>query len=857
MTVPRHMNCVERCTRENFYRISSFFVKCQLAGRLRTLTLEDYQRKRDFRKSPEPASGPVSHSSHLRFCVQKHDARNLHFDFRIEYNGALKSWAVPRGPSLDPAVKRLAVEVEDHPLAYLDFEGVIPAGNYGAGKVVVWDIGIWQPNGDAEKMLRDGRLKFQLFGSRLRGEWLLIRTSAKGKQQQWLLSKRNDKESRTDVDIVATELGSVLAVNSATAIALPDFVAPKLPTLTTEPPRGKQWIHELKVDGYRMQAQWRHDGFRLLSRNGHDMTQRYKVIADEFSKLDWEGTIVDGELAAIQEDGRSNFDLMQQKGGKQQEATLAYFAFDLLYLRGQEQRENPLFDRKAALKSLIDAAKATHVVKRLQYLDHVTTGEDKLIAYCQSMGLEGIVSKRIDSNYKSGRASDWLKTKFRYRESLVIVSYETSANTSSLSSLVVGYYDQEGKIQLAGRVGTGWNEKNASLILRRLDAIKTDKPATTSKLPASQRGVPRDVKLHWIQPLVVADIEFANWTEARQLRQAAFAGFNEDISAMEVSAEQLFAEQASPTEKVKSSKNSKRTSGSANQRSTASEQQLTGLFPGLTHPIRVLFPKDQFTKADIATYLFKVNQWLLPHLANRPVSLLRCSDGISGQTFFQRHPGKGFPASITRLEVKSEEEPLLSIDNLAALLAAIQISAIELHPWGCQSDDIEHPDRVIIDLDPDESLAWTKVVEAAFIVRSELDNRALRSFVKTTGGKGLHIVIPLTGKPTWDDIGQFSRSLAQELTKAHKTVFVDNMSKARRRDRIFVDYHRNRRGSTAVAAYSVRARDGAPVSTPVTWDELPSLHPSQFTIQTVPQRLAQISADPWQDIDVIKQRLND
>ncbi len=831
------------------------------------MTLEDYRRKRDFRKSPEPLAQPPSASREvgLRFCVQKHDARNLHFDFRIEHNGTLKSWAVPRGPSLDPSVKRLAVEVEDHPLSYLDFEGVIPAGNYGAGKVIVWDIGTWQPNGDPEKMLRDGKLRFQLFGARLRGEWLLVRTTAKGKQQQWLLSKRNDKEARADIDIVALQLDSVWGANSLDCMeALPDFVPPKLPTLTTNPPHGEHWVHELKMDGFRMQAQWRQDGFRLLSRNGHDMTYRYKVIADEFSRLDWEGTIVDGELTALREDGRSDFDLMQQRGGNRKELALAYFAFDLLYLRGQDQRAKLLLDRKAVLQSLIASAQATRSAPRLQYLDHVATGEDKLIAYCQSMGLEGIVSKRIDYGYTSGRVSDWVKTKLRYRESLIILGYETSVNAKSLSSLVIGYFDMNSELQFAGRVGTGWNEKTASLILQRLTTITTMKSPTASKLSASQRSGQREVKLHWVQPLVVADVAFANWTESRQLRQAAFVGFNEEVAPQDVTAAQLFAEQARPAElkaSVKRKTPGAKGTGSGPKSSlieigtAPAARRSSGTFPGLSNPTRVLFPKDQITKADLAAYLYQVNQWLLPHLANRPVSLLRCADGIDNQIFFQRHPGKGFPTSISTIRLESEEEPLLRIDNSSALLAAIQISAIELHPWGCKSDKIEHPDRIVMDLDPDENLAWIKVVEAAFMVRSELEASGLRSFVKTTGGKGLHVVIPLTREHTWDEVAKFSKSLAEKLTNTHKAVFVDNMSKARRRDRIFVDYHRNRRGSTAVAAYSVRARDGAPVSTPVTWDELPTVHPSQFTIHTVPQRLAKINADPWREIGLIEQRL--
>ncbi len=829
------------------------------------MALEDYRSKRDFRQSPEPtgrAGGRVPKAG-LRFCVQKHNARNLHFDFRLEHNGVLKSWAVPRGPSLDTAVKRLAIEVEDHPVSYVHFEGVIPAGQYGAGTVLVWDTGTWQPQGDVEEMLRSGHLKFTLMGSRLRGEWLLVRTSMKGKQQQWLLSKRDDEEARPEVDVVALYNSSVLAPSSsANVMPLPEFVAPKLPTLTASPPQGKQWVHELKMDGYRVQAQWRHNGFRLMSRNGHDWTHRYKVIDDEFSKLDWEGTIIDGELTALQDDGRSNFDLMQQRMDSRKELALAYFAFDLLYLRGQDQRDKPLLDRKAALKSLIMSSKGTPLVPRLQYLDHMSSGVNELIVQCQSMGLEGIVSKRLDCGYKSGRVSDWVKTKFRYRESLVVVGYETSGKPASLSSLVVGYFDENLELQFAGRVGTGWNEKAAEQILQRLGTLVTAKSSTAPKLPTPQRGGQRDVKLHWVQPLVVADVAFANWTESRQLRQASLVRFNEDVSPQDITAAQLFAEQGTASDSKTNLSNSsdvnadpQRPARRGKKLTIETVPQSTSVFPGLSNPARMLFPKDQITKADLAAYLYRVNQWILPHLGNRPVSLLRCADGIDGQAFFQRHPGKGFPAQISKLRVESEQEPLLSIDDLSALLAAVQISAVELHPWGCHKDDIEHPDRVIIDLDPDENLAWKTVVEAAFTVRAALQAHRLQSFVKTTGGKGLHVVVPLAPGHTWDEIFAFSKTLAVELSQAHKNTFVDNMSKARRRDRIFLDYHRNRRGSTAVSAYSVRARAGAPVSTPVTWDELSTIHPSEFTLRNVPARLAEIHVDPWRDMAVIDQRL--
>jgi len=482
---------------------------------------------------------------------------------------------------------------------------------------------------------------------------------------------------------------------------------------------------------------------------------------------------------------------------------------------------------------------------RLQYLDHVKSGLKAMISQCRSLGLEGIVSKRVDRGYISGRASDWLKTKLRYRENLIIVGYETAGKPAALRSLLAAYFDENSNLQNAGRIGTGWNVKMAGQVLKRLSNLATDNSPLAAKLPASNRSRNRDIQLFWVQPVVVVEVVFANWTESKQLRHASFVGFGHDESPQHVTASHLFAEQ--------------RTHDVENLTSAVPLNPL--LFnvsqdlPGLSNPDRIVFPSEKITKSDVAAYLYQVNQWLLPHLENRPVSLLRCSEGIDGEVFFQRHPSKGFPSQITVVQTDSEDEPLLSIDDVAGLLASVQISAVELHPWGCRRDDIEHPDRLIMDLDPDESLSWNKVVEAAFIVRSMLTDHGLLSFVKTTGGKGLHIVVPLSRKHEWDEVFTFSKTLAAGLSQAYKTIFVDNMSKSRRRNRIFLDYHRNKRGSTAIAAYSLRARTGAPVSTPITWDELPTIHPMQFTLRTVPERLANIKVDPWSGIALIEQSL--
>ena len=802
------------------------------------LAFDEYLRKRDFRKTPEPKGRVGASHVALRFVVQKHHASHLHFDLRLEYEGVLKSWAVPRGPSLDPNVKRLAVEVEDHPLEYSDFEGVIPAGEYGAGRVLVWDRGIWQPEGDPAAMFRTGKLKFRLQGHRLRGEWALVRTKPKGKQQQWLLSKRNDEEARTDIDVLQQYPGSILT--AVDAKQLPEFIPPKLPSWTDRPPPGDPWFHELKLDGYRMQAQWREDEFRLMTRSGHDWTERYADVADQLSKLDMQGTILDGELVALDGTGKSDFDTLA-RASSDRDVVLAYFAFDLLYWKGVDFRQRPLLERKIELKRLVAGAKVT----RLQYLDHVSGGVEALVQQCRTLGLEGIVSKRSDRGYSSGRAKDWLKTKFRFRESLVVVGYELSGKT--LGSLLVAYFDEKNELQFAGRVGTGWKEREAKGIVERLAKLTTQKPGLSKPPSGSRRHRDHDVERFWIQPVVVADVDFSMWTDENQLRHASLMGFNDEVSPRDVTAEALFADRSRDRswEDVSVSVDAE------------SAVPADNALPGLTNPDRILYPQDGITKRDVAAYLYQVSRWLLPQITARPVSLLRCSQGIDGEHFFQRHPGKGFPREISTLKVASEDEPLLTINNLQALLATAQISTIELHPWGCRNANTDNPDRLIVDLDPDEGLGWNVVVEAAFIVRAKLEAHGLQSFVKTTGGKGLHVVVPSTGPQTWEKVFQFTKSLATDLAKSHNKLFVANMAKSRRRGRIFLDYHRNRRGSTAVAAYSLRARPGAPVSTPLSWDELPGIHPLDFTLRSLPTRLSKLESDPWTEIGSLDQSIGD
>ena len=835
--------------------------------------LSKYQSKRDFTKTSEPSGDdPPRGSDRWLFTIQKHQARSLHFDFRLELDGVLKSWAVPKGPSADPSVKRLAVEVEDHPLSYADFEGVIPRGQYGAGSVIVWDTGWWEPEGDAHTGLADGKLYFTLHGKRVGGRWRLVRTKSSGKQPQWLLSKVDDDQADPQLDLTKLHVTSVLSGQSLDQVdqPLPQFIAPKLPSIVSTPPSGEQWIHELKLDGYRMQARWSVEGFSLRTRTGIDWTPRYPNLAAQLSKLNLAGTIMDGELTAIDETGRSDFNALQSSASAVA-IPVAYFAFDLLFLRGRDIRQQPLHQRKTKLQELIVHGPASKI-SQIQFLDHIQHDATGLVEECRRLGLEGTVSKRAERPYVSGRAQDWLKYKQRHRESFVIGGYETNAtDVQALSSLLLGYFDEragaERELQFAGRVGTGWSQSGAQQLIAQLAPHKARSSPFGESIPRA-RSRAAQTRAHWIKPELTAEVAFAGWTDAGLLRQASFVALSQQnpahITQRSVSSDSrpaavVDSDQVSDVDSDVDSDVESDVENDVERVKVPDKSRVARatdlLSSGLSSPDRVLYPNDGITKADVVGYLYQVGQWLLPHVAHRPLSLLRCPQGIQAEQYFQRHPQKGFPDEIDSLASDEESKPLLVLKDMSAVLATAQISALELHPWGCRADRLDRPDRMTIDLDPDETIGWHRVAEAALLVREALAARGLVSLVKTTGGKGLHVVVPLARRASWDKLLEYAHKLAVQLAGDHPRVFVANMSKAKRRDRIYVDYHRNRRGSTAVAAYSLRARPGATVSTPLSWEELPHIMPGQFTIHTVPERLAKLHRDPWEEVEGLQQTL--
>ncbi|MBI3296994.1 MAG: DNA ligase D [Elusimicrobia bacterium] len=735
--------------------------------------LSAYRRKRDFARTPEPRGRRGPRRGRLSFFIQRHAARRLHYDFRLEWGGVLKSWAVPKGPSRDPSRRRLAVHVEDHPIGYGTFEGEIPKGQYGAGTVQLWDLGRWLPEGDPEEGFRLGRLHFRLEGRKLRGRWTLARMNGRGDggKENWLLIKSRDEAAR------------------------PDGLEPQLATLAAEVPQGDEWVHELKLDGYRVLARVEGGRARLFTRRGLDWTERFSALAAALGGLSARTASLDGEVVALDEKGRTSFSSLQRALSEGAGDRLRYFAFDLLELDGADLRERPLLERKAALSRLLNSGSA-----RVSYSQHLEGKGRALFRHACRLALEGLVSKRKDAPYRPGRGRDWLKIKCHSDQELVIAGFtEPTGARSGLGALVLGVNDGGG-LRHAGRVGTGFDAGTLRDLRRRLEALETGKSPFAE--PPGGRGV------HWVRPKLVAQVAFRGWTAEGLVRQASFKGLREDKPAAEVTRE--------------------------------------GAAPRVSNPGRVLFPESGLTKGELFAWYELAAPRMLPHLARRPLMLLRCPSG-RGRCFYQKHAEGAFPEAVREVDIREKDGSsgrYFYVDDAAGLLALAQLGTIELHPWGALASDVERPERLIIDLDPAPGLPWPAMVRAAGEVRRGLEVLGLRSFLKTTGGKGLHIVAPLVPGATWPEVKRFASSFAAGLARAKPESYTDKPAKSARRGRIFVDYLRNERGATAVAPYSVRALSGAPVSMPISWGELtPSLRSDHFHLRDAASRLK--GTDPW------------
>jgi bifunctional non-homologous end joining protein LigD len=817
----------------------------------RAKSLSPYRAKRNFERTSEPAGTErIGRSERLRFVIQKHDATRLHYDLRLELDGVFKSWAVTKEPSLDPADKRLAVEVEDHPLAYGDFEGVIPKGEYGGGTVLLWDRGHWAPEGAVapQEALAAGELKFTLDGARLKGSWVLVRMKRREKERRdnWLLIKHRENtalgvaQSTDDVSIASGRSMAEIALGKGppptpfmqpppqtarkkrSARAAPDFVPPQLCRLLERAPSGAGWAHEIKFDGYRLQVRTEDGSARLRTRNGLDWTSRFPALALDAAALP--DSLIDGELVAVGGDGAPDFSALQAAISAEKTDALVFFAFDLLFAEGEDLRHRPLSERKRRLEALLGAAKPT----MLRYVSHLETSGPDILNAALRMGLEGIVSKRLDARYQSGRSETWVKVKGRPGQEIVIGGW--LEENGRFRSLLAGAYDGPRLVYL-GRVGSGFGAKTVEEVEAALRSVAAESSPFAANGPKAARGV------HWTSPTLVAEVAFAGWTGDGRLRQAAFKGLRTDKDPKEVMVEKPEARPA-PASIVRPSSTGPLVRGVR-----------------LTHPDKAFWPAHgeagPVTKADLAAYLEAVSERMLAHIRARPCSITRAPDGVGGQQFFQRHVTNGSSPFFTSVDVSGEKEPYLQFDTPEALVAAAQIGALEFHPWNCHPNQPETPGRLVFDLDPAPDVPFNRVIEAAKALKDRLSHLGLESFCKTTGGKGLHVVTPLAktrSAPSWAEAKAFAHEVCRQMAADSPELYLVNMAKKLRTGRIFLDYLRNDRTATAVAPYSPRARDGAPVSMPLTWAQVrPGLDPGRFTLRTVPQLTKTSKA--WQDYD--------
>ncbi|MEX5555746.1 DNA ligase D [Pseudomonas pergaminensis] len=801
--------------------------------------LSEYNRKRDFGVTGEPAgSAPAGKrkASALSFVIQKHDARNLHYDFRLELDGVLLSWAVPKGPSLDPTQKRLAVHVEDHPLSYGSFEGSIPAGQYGAGDVIVWDRGVWQPHDDPRKAYAAGKLKFTLVGEKLSGDWTLVRTRLKGSgdKEQWLLIKEKDPQARPadDYDIVQAQPNSVVSnasvgapkakppaktkakLKKAATSALPEQFAPQLATLVDRAPEG-DWHYEIKFDGYRMLARIRDGDVRLFTRNGHDWTERLPRQAKALQALKLKDSWLDGEVVSLNGDGLPDFQALQNAFDIGRSLDIVYYLFDAPFLNGQDQRQAPVEDRRAALKAALAGSRS----KLLRFSEAFTAHHRDIFESACDLSLEGVIGKRLGSPYVSSRSADWIKLKCRLRQEFVIVGYtRPQGSRSGFGALLLAVNDDTGLVY-AGRVGTGFDQAALKAIYAQLTPLERKASPLEKPLTSAQaRGV------HWVEPTLVGEVQFAEWTREGVVRQAAFVAMRTDKPAAQIIHEQ--------PRTAKSMKPAKKPSAGVN----------------ITHPDRVIDSQSGTQKQQLAQFYTGISRWILPFLHHRPVSLLRAPEGIDGEQFFQKHSERLAIPNIKQLDQALDpgHARLMEIDSVKALIGAVQMGSVEFHTWGATSDKIETPDLFVLDLDPDPALPWKAMLEAAQLTLSVLDEIGLQAFVKTSGGKGLHLVVPLARRDSWDTVKAFAKAIAQFMTAQLPERFTATSGPKNRVGKIFIDYLRNARGASTVAAYSVRARPGLPVSVPISREELKGLRSAQqWTVANLQQRLDGLKADPW------------
>ena len=818
--------------------------------------LQEYARKRDFNATPEP-SGKRSRGKRvqaLQFCIQKHDASHLHYDFRLELDGTLKSWAIPKGPSLDPKVRRLAVHVEDHPLDYADFEGHIPEGHYGAGDVIVWDRGVWEPEGDAHEAYAKGKLRFRLQGEKLSGVWNLFRTRLDGKKEQWMLVKSHDDQARSEADysVVQAQPDSVLsdrtlvprkaAAKKAAAprasrkrtvkgpkVPLPAQLSPQLATLVDSPPSG-DWRYEVKFDGYRILARIEGDDIRLFTRNGHDWSSKMPRQIAALRELGLDAAWLDGEMVVADENGAADFQALQNAFDTEHDEAITYYLFDLPFLGGQDLRQVALQGRRDTLRQLLERDESG-VLKFSADFDEPV--QSLLDSACR-LELEGLIGKRADSPYSGRRSPDWVKLKCKQRQEFVVVGYtDPKGSRSGFGALLLALHDDDsGQLRYAGKVGTGFSTATLASIHARLKPLQIAKPAL-AKPPtgAEARGV------HWLQPQLLAEVAYAQMTRDGIVRHSVFHGLRDDKAATAID-----LERAMPTQTVpKRNKQAKAPENLGELR--------------LTHPDRVIDATTGVTKREVAEYYASVSQWILPQLKQRPVALVRAPDGLAGELFFQKNAGQLHIPNVISYEKAEAGQAAMVINRPDTLLGAVQMNMLELHTWNATDKDFDKPDRFVLDLDPDPALPWKAMLEATQLTLTLLDELGLKVFLKTSGGKGIHLVVPLTRRSGWDEVKDFSHAIVDYLAKLCPDRLSAVSGPKNRVGRIFIDYLRNGKGATTACAYSLRAREGLPVSVPIWREELAHIKAAnQWNIANLHERLAEVD-DPWAEMGKVRQSI--
>lgn len=835
------------------------------------MSLKEYHRKRDFAHTSEPyGKHKQIKKQQLIYVIQKHAASHLHYDFRLELEGTLKSWAVPKGPSLDPKIKHLAVHVEDHPIEYAKFEGIIPEGQYGGGTVMIWDKGYWEPlDDDPIAAYHKGNLSIALHGKKLHGRWKLIRTRGRStSKEQWLLFKVTDeyscsekdydvtvqqpysaksdrslKEIKEDSDRVWTQKGEqskhpqkksprkkklpkidLKNLEGAKRSRFLQDVRPELATLVIKPPEGDSWLHEIKWDGYRLLAQVKKGKVTLYTRRGNDWTYHFPRLAAAMTKLNLKDIILDGEVVALDKERKANFQLLQNSLEETTIQTqLIFYAFDLLYYDGYSLLETPLLERKQLLKKILGVQRGTPEIK---YNDHVIGDGSVVFQNACDLDLEGIISKKITSHYLEKRTKEWLKIKCTQRQEFVIGGFtDPKSSREHFGALLLGYYEGKDLIY-CGKVGTGFTQNS----LRELSVIL--KKHEQRKMPFVHYPEKNTRHIHWLQPTLVAEIEFLSITSEGLLRHPSFKGLRMDKRATAVNLEEP---KDMPKQNEPSSKLVK-----------------------FTNLDKVLYPKLGTTKKNLITYYESVAELILPHIKNRPLTLVRCPHGAAAKCFYQKHYNESVPKSLKEvlIEENGGVEPYIYLNNVDGLLGIVQMGVLELHPWGSTIKNVEKPDRIIFDLDPAPDVPWVEVIATANLLRQFLEQLGLISFVKTTGGKGLHVVVPIRATLDWDEIKDFTKRIADLIVELNPKKYIATMSKAKRVGKVFIDYLRNSRGATSIAPYSTRAKPNATIAMPLYWDELTTkIHSDSFTIDNVNKRLKSLKGDPWEDMLKTKQSI--